>query len=262
MPPAEFDTYADTYHSALEQGIRLSGEDSGYFAQTRVDWLAERLRELGAPSRTLLDFGCGTGTATPYLLGLPGAERLVGVDVSLASLETARREHPSPHAAFVPVEQSPVAAVDVAYCNGVFHHIPLSERSSALATVRDALRPGGLFALWENNPWNPGTRLIMRRIPFDRDAVPLTAGEARRMLRNAGFEIVITDFLFVFPRALRALRPIERRLTRLPAGAQYLVLARCPLAGTPRDDQHRRRARAELATQQVNAGKAARNGAP
>jgi len=23
----------------------------------------------------------------------------------------------------------------------------------------EALRPGGLFALWENNAWNPGTRL-------------------------------------------------------------------------------------------------------
>ena len=95
--------------------------------------------------------------------------------------------------------------------------------------MRDALRPGGLFALWENNPWNPGTRLVMRRIPFDRDADDaVRAAERGGCSRNAGFEIVSTDFLFVFPRALRALRPVERRLARLPAGAQYLVLARCP----------------------------------
>ena len=41
----------------------------------------------------------------------------------------------------------------------------------------DALRPGGLFAFWENNPWNPGTRLVMSRIPFDRDAITLSALE-------------------------------------------------------------------------------------
>jgi len=39
---------------------------------------------------------------------------------------------------------------------------------------------------------------------------------------------VAIDFCFIFPHALRALRPIERWLTRLPLGAQYLVLARKP----------------------------------
>ncbi|MDA0171548.1 methyltransferase domain-containing protein [Solirubrobacter taibaiensis] len=226
MAQSEFDTYADDYETALEQGISLSGEDSTYFAQGRVDWVRTRLSELGAPSRTLLDFGCGTGTATPYLLNLPGAEHLVGVDPSPASLETARRRHPSPQAEFLPMEQSPVGTVDLAYCNGVFHHIPVAERPAALATVHAALRPGGMFGLWENNPWNPGTRMVMRRIPFDRDAITLSAPECRRMVERAGFEVVKTDFLFVFPSPLRRLRPLERRLTRLPAGAQYLVLAR------------------------------------
>jgi SAM-dependent methyltransferase len=228
---AEFDGYAGNYEAALEQGIRLSGEDSGYFARTRAQWLGRRLQQLGAPSGSLLDFGCGTGTATPYLLALPGAQQLVGVDVSLESLAIARRDHGSDRAQFLPPEESPVDGIDVAYCNGVFHHIGVAERPGALETVRMALRPGGVFALWENNPWNPGTKLVMRRIPFDRDAVTLTAPEARRMLRAAAFEIVATDFLFVFPRALRALRPIERHLTRLPIGAQYLVLARRPRSG-------------------------------
>jgi hypothetical protein len=35
-----------------------------------------------------------------------------------------------------------------------------------------------------------------------------------------------TDFLFVFPHLLRALRPFERLLAPLPLGGQYLVLAR------------------------------------
>ena len=95
------------------------------------------------------------------------------------------------------------------------------------------LRPGGLFALWENNPWNPGTRYVMSRIPFDRDAVPLAPPEARRLVRACGFEVLRTDFLFLFPRALRLMRPLEARLSRLPLGAQYQVLCRRPLEREP-----------------------------
>src|SRR4029434_4043103 len=69
------------------------------------------------------------------------------------------------------------------YCNGVFHHIPPQAREAAVAYVARALRPGGLWAFWENNPWNPGTRYAMHRIPFDRDAIPLTPPEARRLLQ-------------------------------------------------------------------------------
>jgi SAM-dependent methyltransferase len=228
-PSSEFDAYSDDYEAALERGIGLSGEDADFFARERITWLQRRLAEAGAPTATLLDFGCGTGIATPYLLELRGAQRVVGADVSLESLEVARRDHGSERATFVAMEEPPApGSVDVAYCNGVFHHIVPPERGEALRWVREALRPGGLFALFENNPWNPGTRIVMRRIPFDRDAQTLSPPVARRLLRSAGFEVLRTDSLFYFPRALRALRPLERRLAGLPLGAQYLVLARKP----------------------------------
>ena len=76
------------------------------------------------------------------------------------------------------------------------------------------------------NPWNPGTRLVMRRIPFDRDAKLLSPPHARELLTRAGFNVLRTDFLFLFPRVLSALRPPEGRLARFPVGAQYMVLCR------------------------------------
>lgn len=117
---------------------------------------------------------------------------------------------------------------DFAYCNGVFHHIPPSERSGALQRVFAALKPGGWLAFWENNPWNPITRLLMRLVPFDRDAVLLWPSEARRLLRRSGLVTMRTDFLFIFPAALRFVRPLEPWLCKVPAGGQYLVLARKP----------------------------------
>ena len=66
----------------------------------------------------------------------------------------------------------------------------------------------------------------MSRCAFDRDAILLSPPEARALLRECGFEILRTDFRFIFPRALRALRKIEDLVHRLPLGTQYQVLCR------------------------------------
>ena len=226
---AEFDAYATGYHTALDEGLALSGEDSFYFAKGRVDWLRLRLDRLGHAAEVVLDYGCGTGSTVPLLLALPGVQRVIGTDASAALLDTAIREHGSDEASFLPLSTPLAGVADLAYCNGVFHHIGPADRAAALGFVVRALRPGGLFAFWENNPWNPGTRLIMRRIPFDRDAVMMTPRAARRLLTAGGLEVIGTDFTFFFPALLRRLRRLEPHLRRVPVGAQYLVLARKPL---------------------------------
>jgi len=222
-----FDDYAANYDAALAQGLAVSGEDKTYFAQGRVAWLAKCVERLGERPRTVLDFGCGTGTATPYLFDLLKVESVVGVDVSAKSVELARQNHGSEHTRFLSfTEYQPAGEIDVVYCNGVFHHVPLHERAAAIDYVHRSLRPGGWFALWENSPWNPGTRYVMSRIPFDRDAILLSPPEARRLVERGGFEVVRTDFLFIFPHALSWLRWIEPRVAKLPLGAQYQVLCR------------------------------------
>jgi SAM-dependent methyltransferase len=223
----EFDDYAADYEAALARGVGVSGEDSRYFARGRIAWLAGCLDGLGVRVRSVLDFGCGTGASAPLLLELLGAETVIGVDQSSSLLEVARRAHASARTSFLPRDRyRPSGEVDLAYSNGVLHHVPPAERASAVGYVRRALGPGGLFAVWENNPWNPGARYVMSRIPFDRDAVPLKPAESRRLLDAGGFDVVRTDFLFVFPRALKRLRPLERMLARWPLGAQYQVLCR------------------------------------
>ena len=189
--------------------------------------MAQSLSHLGYRPGAVLDYGCGDGSTTPLLLQALGAQSAVGVDVSGKSLDLARKRYGSSQILYADISETPDDNhVDLAYCNGVFHHIPLVERSAAVACVNRALRAGGLFALWENNPWNPGTRYVMAHCDFDRDARTLTPPEARALLRAGGFEILRTDFRFVFPRALRALRPWEDFLCRLPLGAQYQVLCR------------------------------------
>jgi SAM-dependent methyltransferase len=122
-------------------------------------------------------------------------------------------------------EHFPAAGeIDLVFCNGVFHHIPLDQRGRAMRYIFDSLRPGGIFAFWENNPWNPGTRYVMSRIPFDRDAITLSPPAARRLARASGLEVMMTRFLFYFPKSLSWLRWMEPALATTPLGGQYVVL--------------------------------------
>ena len=222
---AVFDDFADErYDEACQQGLRLVGESADFFARARI----EETRRLcaGIDVRTVIDFGCGSGQSTPHLLAAFPAATVVGVDESAAMIAAARRHHAEPRVEFHCGSPRLRHSADVVYCNGVFHHIPVERRLAALEQVRGWLQIGGLFALWENNPWNPGTRLVMRSIPFDRDAAMMTSRKARALAAAAGFTVLHTSFWFFFPRLLKALRPIEAGLRRVPLGGQYCVFAR------------------------------------
>jgi SAM-dependent methyltransferase len=232
----DFDADAVGYEDTLNRGLSVSGEKATFFAEARILWLAGRLRRLGFLTRTALDYGCGTGGSTRSLLDVVGAETVVGLDPSATSLEVARSKHATLRVEYrLPQDYRPNGSVDLAFCNGVFHHIPPVERAGTLAYMAACLRPGGLVAFWENNPWNPGTRYVMKRIPFDRDAIPVTSIEARALARSVQLEVLSTDFCFFFPRVLRMLRRFECWLASVPLGAQYLVLCRKPPGAVSRE---------------------------
>lgn len=225
--PHEFVCEEDEYNHALDRGLRVSGEARDYFARSRATFLAERLQRLGKRPGSVLDFGCGSGASTRILWDVLDGPEMVGVDPSERLLQSARATYESPGLRFAsPSELTAETKFDLAFCNGVFHHIAPHDRAAAIRYVREALRQGGLLALWENNPWSPAARYVMSRIPFDKNATMVWPQGIRRLLTEEGFDILSTDFCFVFPRSLKLLRFVEPRLTHLPLGAQYQILAR------------------------------------
>jgi SAM-dependent methyltransferase len=220
---------SDEYDSMLERGIRLSGENKTFFLEGRVRELKLRLPAAFRPRR-ILDFGCGIGDSTAHLArAFPNADVIVGTDTADRALEHARQKHGSSRTEFIPMSELSARTdeFDLVYVANVFHHIVPDQRPGALSLIRGSTTAGAILALFENNPWNPGTRIVMSRIPFDDDAVTLSVIEARRLVKEAGFRDVLeVRSLFYFPKLLERLRILEPALGRLPLGAQHYVIAR------------------------------------
>jgi SAM-dependent methyltransferase len=231
MTQPEFDRFATSYNADLARSLVATGEAPDFYARARTDWAAQCVANLQHPVQRILDYGCGTGGNTSILAAAFKAGHVLGVDISSLSIAEARQSSPGGPVSFLATSDwIPDGTIHLAFTNGVFHHIPPPERLECLHAIRRALTPGGLFAFWENNPWNLGTRYVMSQCVFDENAIPISPPHALRILRQAGFEVLRTDFLFFFPRPLKWLRPIERWLRILPLGGQYQVLCRNPAA--------------------------------
>src|SRR5215472_6154322 len=139
----EFDQHADTYDAELNRALSASGETKKYFAHKRIEWLKYCLNGNGEHPRSALDYGCGIGDTSELLLDALAVSSLIGIDTSPRSLElaAARQRHPS--CRFLLLEDHlPCGDIDLAYCNGVFHHIAPAERASSVDYVWRCLRPG------------------------------------------------------------------------------------------------------------------------
>lgn len=223
----EFDNYAASYKQELSPWMAISGESIEYYAYSRIKWVAEQFKKQEHKPRRILDFGCGVGIATPFFLEFFGKDcRITSVDVSSESLKIARSKFGSENVSFhTPDDYASEEKNDLVYCNGVFHHIPLDEREAAVNFIYNSLRQGGFFALWENNPWNPIVRFNMKHAEIDRNAVPVTSPQAKRMVASTGFKLLRINYYFIFPRFLKFLRLLEPLVSQFPIGAQYIVFS-------------------------------------
>jgi len=220
MQKAEFDQYAETYDHVLNDSTPLNLNENVYFAEYKIALTAKLLEP--AKPKHVLDFGCGAGRSLPYLAKYFPDAQLFGYDVSPASLAVAKRRMPE-LTAFSNWAEIDSNSFDLIIAANVFHHIPPSERQSALEHCRATLTANGSFFLFEHNPYNPATRWMFDHCPFDADAEMLCLRTAKRLAANAGMRLKRHGYTLFFPRPLAFMRPIEPMLRRIPMGAQYYV---------------------------------------
>lgn len=223
---AEFDRYAREYDALLKDPIRdRFAQDSGFFHLRKWLLLQEFLRRWPIPSAKCrwLDIGCGKGELLRF--GQASFRQAVGCDPSAEMLHecSGLDVRQQTQNSVLPFDDS---SFDVVTAACVYHHLDPAERLALTAEARRVMRPGGLFAIFEHNPWNPVTRRIVRRTPVDANAVLLTAAETRALLQEAGLAVRKTRYYLYFPQSLyRRLSGLERFLGAVPAGGQYAVFA-------------------------------------
>lgn len=232
-----FDAHARTYEETVNAVIGASGDSVADFARTKAELVARALP--ATESLRILDFGCGTGLSTRALsAAMPRRRQLVGVDPSIESIARAKQiggdaiGYEVLEGRTLPFDDR---SFDVVFTACVFHHIERHAHLQWLAELRRVLASDGSLFLFEHNPLNPLTRRVVGACPFDEGVVLLSSGYARRIAHAAGFSASRAHYYYFFPRALAALRPLERMLEWCALGAQYFVRARVDQRETPLD---------------------------
>jgi SAM-dependent methyltransferase len=219
-----FDGYRSNYRDVIQSSIDFSGLPHSFFMRAKADLLRELIvRRLGPEKPAMLDVGCGVGSFHPLLRGMVG--RLSGIDVSSASIAQASVDNRDVDYRAFDGSSFPfdAAGFDLVTAICVLHHVAPAERAHFMNEMRRVVRPGGLVCVIEHNPLNPLTRLAVARCEFDRDAVLLGAGEARKLMADGGLREIGSRYFLLLPWEAMLARRVEGALSSVPLGAQYAV---------------------------------------
>lgn len=222
-----FDRYGSEYRDVVQQSIDFAGVQYDFFVKAKARMIKQAAAAKwpeGGMALAYLDVGCGIGSLHQHLEG--AFSRICGVDVSEKSLEVARernrtfeyrimQDHTLPY---------PNETFDLVTAINVLHHVGPAEWDAFILELKRVVRPGGLVCLIEHNPANPLTRLAVYRCPFDKDAHLLSAAKSRRLLEAAGLSNVSSTHFLLTPSSAAPALTIERWLSWMPLGAQYIAV--------------------------------------
>jgi SAM-dependent methyltransferase len=225
MNQPEFDRFAASYKELLKDPIRdrFTGGSSEFFQLRKRNLIRDYFRQRRIDTRRwrYLDVGCGQGEL--LTLFREDFDRVQGCDSSpgmlspVQGVETKLQEDPL-KLPFGTAEFEFVTAV----C--VFHHVPPANRLALAQEVFRVLKPGGVFAVIEHNPYSPATRVIVSRTPIDADALLLKPSETRRRMVSAGMLPQSCDYFLFLPGPIyRRAGRLEQWLAKVPLGGQHVV---------------------------------------
>jgi len=224
VPPNEA---AERYELQVEDAIRFARREHAFFLAAKAEALldlAERRLPSGSSIRAL-DVGCGDGRLDAMLEPLG---ELHGVDVTPEMVAAAAENAPQGRFQVADGTGLPFAdgEFDLTFTVCALHHVEPPERPAYMCELARVTRRGGLVVVFEHNPVNPLTRLVVSRCAFDEGVVLVGRRTLGSLAKEAGLIVEETHYILLFPWQRTPFRQLERRLAPLPLGAQYFLAAR------------------------------------
>jgi ubiquinone/menaquinone biosynthesis C-methylase UbiE len=134
------------------------------FTGALAAYAAEHKSAMLRPGAELLDVGCSVGISTRALCAaFPSAARVTGLDLSPFMLSVASLRDKADEAAqkgpkrawvhgLAEATRLEAASVELYAASFLFHELPQAATAAVLAEAYRVLKPGGVFALTDNNP--------------------------------------------------------------------------------------------------------------
>ena len=222
MKKIDFDKYADDYDELTRKNVNFFSSDDFYFARVKIDLIKTYIKQ--EPKR-ILEYGAGVGRNLPFLMGYFPASEIWACDISEKSLRKINKNYPEVKTFLLDKGLSQECGVfDLILIAGVFHHIEPAIRGAVAAHAVSLMSDQSELFIFEHNPYNPVTRRLVDRCPYDGDAVLLKPVEVRSLLIGGGLNVKQTGYYLFFPPSLK-LSKLENLLSSIPLGGQYFVSA-------------------------------------
>lgn len=220
---AEFDNFAGSYKSILNATLGQFEGNLDYYTRYKASYIKGIVGD--DYSGKVLDYGCGIGFLLQTLKTFLPKTSLIGFDISVKSIAAIDKSIHDRIKFTWKVEELE-DDYDLVVVSNVFHHIPIESRHDAMSEIARRIAIGGQLILFEHNPLNPITRVVVNRCPFDENAILLSPAELKGYLLPAGLSFLRKDYIVFFPRPLAAFCKVEPYLRLLPLGAQYVIVAK------------------------------------
>ena len=217
----DFDDFAKNYQGHINEALGPLGGDVAYYVGRKVEILRKLISD--QKIERVLDYGCGIGQAVPFLNAAFRPSTLVGSDLSATSVDFAVRQYP--YLVYRHPDQLEDNSFDLIFVSNVMHHIAPTERSKVVQDLCQKLRPGGRIAIFEHNPFNFVTRIVVSNCVFDEGVELLSKSQVRQVLRSTGMiENLKSGYCLFVPERLRKLNWLEDKLGLLPLGGQHFTI--------------------------------------
>ncbi|MBT4483247.1 MAG: class I SAM-dependent methyltransferase [Candidatus Latescibacteria bacterium] len=218
-----FDDYAGSYEDILKKQLSFFCNDVNYFAKYKVNIVKS---SISSCPKKILEYGCGIGRNLPFLRdAFPSAE-LYACDISKESLVVAAENNKSVKYFHCKTGKSVYDhTFDLVFIANVFHHIPPGSRKETTREIKKMIADNGMLFIFEQNPFNPVTRYMVKTCPFDSDAELISLRKMKKLLLEEDFVIDMTRYTLFFPSFLKKLTFLEQKIGWLPFGGQYYVKA-------------------------------------